>query len=226
MMEKTKKEDGRLNEEAEAKDEGQETQLDEDAKEVLESLKRKQRLLKWLERTWIVVVVCIALTIVGWMACGRWLQAFNNALWLFIAWMYWKQREAFSNAADYTVYMTEMLADSNEMVECYEKKDGIGKIEIISIASCMIIGCIVLWFFLSKDDLVNGLTTYLCSALLLLLYGAMIYLSNYTGKRILKVLILAVAMIECLSNTLAVGINSTVSRTDYVKDEVITEKTS
>ena len=109
--------------------------------------------------------------------------------------------------------------------ECYEKKDGIGKIEIISVASCMIVGCIVLWFFLSKDDLVNGLTTYLCSALLLLLYGAMIYLSNYTGKRILKVLILAVAMIECLSNTLAVGINSTVSRTDYVKDEAITEKT-
>lgn len=125
MMEETKKENGGLNEEAETKDEGQETQLDEDAKEVLKSLKWKQRLLKWLERTWIVVVVCIALTIVGWMACGRWLQAFNNALWLFIAWMYWKQREAFSNAADYTVYLTEMLADSNEMVECYEKKDAI-----------------------------------------------------------------------------------------------------
>ena len=108
--------------------------------------------------------------------------------------------------------------------ECYEKREGLGKIEIIAISSLLVIGCGFLWFFLSREDVVNGLTTYLCSALLMILYGVMLYFSNLTGKRILKALILGVAMIECLSNTLAVGINSTVSRTDYVKDEKIREK--
>ena len=109
--------------------------------------------------------------------------------------------------------------------ECYEYREEIGKIETVVIGSVMIAGCGALWFFLSKDDLVNGVTTYLCSALLILLYGAMLYLSHFTGKRILKVLILAVALIECLSNTLAVGINSTVNRDDYMKDGKIKEKT-
>ena len=109
--------------------------------------------------------------------------------------------------------------------ECYEKREGLGKIEIVIISAFYAIGCGVLWFFLSRNDLLNGLTTYLCSILFIVLYGALMYFSGYMGKRVFQTLILTVALIECLTNTLAIGINSTVNRDDYVKDEEITQKT-
>ena len=65
---------------------------DEGKVERLQKIVRRQR---WLQRIMLCVTVCITLSMVGWLLCGRWLLAVNNAMWLFVSLMYWHQQTFF-----------------------------------------------------------------------------------------------------------------------------------
>ena len=105
--------------------------------------------------------------------------------------------------------------------ECYENRKSISRLEIAVITVFLAAGTGVLWYFLAADDLVDGITTYLCSILFFIIYGVLLFLSKMVGGKAVRALFLTVAIIECLSNTLAVGINSTINRADYLKEDVI-----
>ncbi len=60
-------------------------------------LMRSLKLQSCLEVAWWVVIAFIALVGTTYAIGGQWQRAINNALWLFVAWMYWRQTHAQSN---------------------------------------------------------------------------------------------------------------------------------
>jgi uncharacterized membrane protein YfhO len=109
--------------------------------------------------------------------------------------------------------------------ECYDKRAHIRKVPIIVTTAVLSVGTGVLWVLLSRHDLLNGITSYLCSITLILFYGMVMFLSKDMSSRALKAVLLGVAIVEISVNTLAVGINSTVDRTEYLKDADVTQAT-
>ncbi|MBR3040810.1 MAG: YfhO family protein [Lachnospiraceae bacterium] len=116
------------------------------------------------------------------------------------------------------VFLILSMAD-----ECYEKKDGVHKVFYIPVSVLVTAGCIVLWVLFSANDILNGVTTYLFSALLILCYGALFFLRKKIGMQAFQIVLFSLLFVEFFSNTLAVGVNSTVDRTEYVEDEKLTE---
>lgn len=84
--------------------------------EQVRQMERRLTRMKWLERAMLCVVVGVGLSMVGWLLCGRWLQAVNNGLWLFIAWMFWRQQTAFKGAARVMVYLAKYAANKESML--------------------------------------------------------------------------------------------------------------
>ena len=107
--------------------------------------------------------------------------------------------------------------------ECYDKRAYIKKVPIIVVTAVLSVGTGVLWILLSRNNLLNGITSYLCSIALILFYGMVMFLSKDMSSRALKAVLLGVAVVEIAVNTLAVGINSTVDRTEYLKDADVTQ---
>ena len=109
--------------------------------------------------------------------------------------------------------------------ECYDKRAYIKKVPIAVVTAVLSIGTGVLWFLLSRDNLLNGITTYLCSITMILFYGMVMFLSKDMSSRSLKAVLLGVTLLEISVNTLAVGVNSTVTRSEYVRDDDVTQAT-
>lgn len=115
----------------EVKDNGQ-ADDDKSLDEFIDDAEKRVRRLQWLEWAMMGVAMCVSLSLVGWLICGRWLQALNNGLWLFIAWMYWRQQTAFKGAAKVMLWLAkhgayyekraELLEQQNQI---YKKKDAI-----------------------------------------------------------------------------------------------------
>ena len=110
----------------------EEEEIGEEARELLAECEKKHRRQYLLEKLWIAVVVMIALSLVGWLVTGRWLNAVNNLLWLFIAWMYWRQQKVALSAAEFIVHLlskcfnlTKQVEHYNKMVKVYDEKDEI-----------------------------------------------------------------------------------------------------
>ena len=110
----------------------EEEEIGEEARELLAECEKKHRRQYLLEKLWIAVVVMIALSLVGWLVTGRWLNAANNLLWLFIAWMYWRQQKVALSAAEFIVHLlskcfnlTKQVEHYNKMVKVYGEKDEI-----------------------------------------------------------------------------------------------------
>lgn len=108
----------------------EEEEIGEDAKEMLAECEKKHRRQYLLEKLWIAVVVMIALSLVGWLVTGRWLNAANNLLWLFIAWMYWRQQKVALSAAEFILHLlskcfilTKQVEHYDKMVKVYGEKD-------------------------------------------------------------------------------------------------------
>ena len=108
----------------------EEEEIGEDAKELLAECEKKHRRQYLVEKLWIAVVVMIALSLVGWLVTGRWLNAANNLLWLFIAWMYWRQQKVALSAAELILHLlgetfnlTKQVEHYNKMVKVYGEKD-------------------------------------------------------------------------------------------------------
>ena len=108
----------------------EEEEIGEEARELLAECEKKHRRQYLLEKLWIAVVVMIAFSLVGWLITGRWLNAANNLLWLFIAWMYWRQQEVALSAAEFIVHLlgkmfnlTKQVEHYNKMVKVYGEKD-------------------------------------------------------------------------------------------------------
>ena len=109
---------------------GEEEEIGEEAREFLAECEKKHRRQYLLEKLWIAVVVMIALSLVGWLVTGRWLNAASNLLWLFIAWMYWRQQKVALSAAEFIVHLlskcfnlTKQVEHYNKMVKVYGEKD-------------------------------------------------------------------------------------------------------
>jgi uncharacterized membrane protein YcjF (UPF0283 family) len=99
----------------------EEEEIGEEAREMLAECEKKHRRQYLLEKLWIAVVVMIALSLVGWLVTGRWLNAANNLLWLFIAWMYWRQQKVALSAAEFIVYLLGKTFNLTKQVEHYDK---------------------------------------------------------------------------------------------------------
>lgn len=99
----------------------EEEEIGEDAKEMLAECEKKHRRQYLLEKLWIAVVVMIALSLVGWLVTGRWLNAANNLLWLFIAWMYWRQQKVALSAAEFILHLLGKCFNLTKQVEHYDK---------------------------------------------------------------------------------------------------------
>lgn len=105
-------------------------EISEDAKEMLAECEKSHRRQYLLEKLLICVVVMIAASAVGWLITGKWLNAANNLLWLFIAWMYWRQEKVRLSAAEFIVHLlremfnlTKQVEHYDEMVKVYGEKD-------------------------------------------------------------------------------------------------------
>lgn len=96
-------------------------EISEDAKEMLAECEKKHRRQYLLEKLWICVVVMIAASVVGWLVTGKWLNAANNLLWLFIAWMYWRQEKVCLSAAEFIVHLLGKMFNLTKQVEHYDK---------------------------------------------------------------------------------------------------------
>ena len=107
-------------------------EISEEAKELLADCEKKHRRQYLLEKLWICVVVMIVLSMVGWLITGKWLNAANNLLWLFIAWMYWRQEKVMLSAAEFILHLlgkcfnlTKQVEHYDKMVKIYGEKDDI-----------------------------------------------------------------------------------------------------
>ena len=105
-------------------------EINEDAKEMLAECEKSHRRKYLLEKLWICVVVMIAASVVGWLVTGKWLNAANNLLWLFIAWMYWRQEKIMLSAAKFILHLlgnnfslTKQVEHYDKMVKVYGEKD-------------------------------------------------------------------------------------------------------
>lgn len=96
-------------------------EISEDAKEILAECEKKHRRQYLSEKLWICVVVMIAASVVGWLVAGKWLNAANNLLWLFIAWMYWRQEKVCLSAAEFIVHLLGEMFNLTKQVEHYDK---------------------------------------------------------------------------------------------------------
>lgn len=99
----------------------EEKEIGEEARELLAECEKKHRRQYLLEKLWIAVVVMIALSLVGWLVTGRWLNAVNNLLWLFIAWMYWRQQKVALSAAEFILHLLSKCFNLTKQVEHYDK---------------------------------------------------------------------------------------------------------
>lgn len=99
----------------------EEEEIGEEARELLAECEKKHRRQYLLEKLWIAVVVMIALSLVGWLVTGRWLNAANNLLWLFIAWMYWRQQKVALSSAEFIVHLLGKTFNLTKQVEHYDK---------------------------------------------------------------------------------------------------------
>ena len=99
----------------------EEEEIGEEARELLAECEKKHLRQYLLEKLWIAVVVMIALSLVGWLVTGRWLNAANNLLWLFIAWMYWRQQKVALSAAEFIVHLLSKCFNLTKQVEHYNK---------------------------------------------------------------------------------------------------------
>lgn len=99
----------------------EEEEIGEEARELLAECEKKHRRQYLLEKLWIAVVVMIALSLVGWLVTGRWLNAANNLLWLFIAWMYWRQQKVVLSAAEFILHLLGKMFNLTKQVEHYDK---------------------------------------------------------------------------------------------------------
>ena len=105
-------------------------EIREDAKEMLAKCEKIHRRQYLLEKLCVCVVVMIAASVVGWLITGKYLNAANNLLWLFIAWMYWRQEKVCLSAAEFIVHLlgkmfnlTKQVEHYDEMVKVYGEKD-------------------------------------------------------------------------------------------------------
>ena len=99
----------------------EEEEIGEEARELLAECEKKHRRQYLLEKLWIAVVVMIALSLVVWLVTGRWLNAVNNLLWLFIAWMYWRQQKVALSAAEFILHLLGKTFNLTKQVEHYDK---------------------------------------------------------------------------------------------------------
>lgn len=96
----------------------------------LEKMKRKIAIMSWLDSA---MLVCVALMAVGFVAdivYGRWLDAATGAVWLYVAFMYWRQKRLGTEVTKSMLSLfLEMLRLKRiircyeEMVEAYKKKE-------------------------------------------------------------------------------------------------------
>ena len=112
--------------------ENEEHESDKEINEMLEICEKNQRRQYLLEKAMLCVVVMIAASVVGFLICGKWLNAVNNLLWLFIALMYRRQKRFFLEAGRLLIYFIGKninLGKQNEnyekMVKVYEEKDAL-----------------------------------------------------------------------------------------------------
>ena len=94
---------------------------DEQISEVLAECEKSHRRQYLLEKLCICVVVMIAASAVGWLIADKWLNAANNLLWLFIAWMYWRQKKECLSAAEFIVHLLGKMFNLIKQVEHYDK---------------------------------------------------------------------------------------------------------
>ena len=106
----------------EVKDNRQADDDDESLDEFIDYAKKRVRRMQWLEWSMLAVVVCVGLSMVGWLLCGKWLQGLNNALWLFIAWMYWRQQTAFKGAAKVILWLSKHAAYHEKRADLLEQQ--------------------------------------------------------------------------------------------------------
>lgn len=110
----------------------QETALEN---EMIQALKRK---LKWeatLEVVWWAIIACIVLAGVTAAISGQWHRTVNNGLWLFVAWMYWRQTNAQTNELQRFIdllkdnlslrrqnyILKKIQLNNNKIIECYNE---------------------------------------------------------------------------------------------------------
>lgn len=99
----------------------EEEKISEDAKEMLAECEKKQRRQYLLEKLWICVVVMIAVSMIGWLVIGKWLNAVSNLLWLIVAWMYWRQQKGVFSAGEFILHLLRKIFILTKQVESYEK---------------------------------------------------------------------------------------------------------
>jgi uncharacterized membrane protein YcjF (UPF0283 family) len=99
----------------------EEEEVSEDLKEMLDTCEKKHRRQYLLEKAMLCVMVMIVASMVGWLVCGKWLNAVNNLLWLFIAWMYWRQQKAMVSAAGFILHLLGKTFNLTKQNEAYEK---------------------------------------------------------------------------------------------------------
>lgn len=102
----------------------------EETKAILDECEKRQRRQDMLEKAMICVMVIVGLSMAGWMLCGRWINAVNNLLWLFVAWMFWRQQRLFHVAAKVVhhfvcvnINLRKQIKQYEKMVKVYGEKD-------------------------------------------------------------------------------------------------------
>ena len=106
----------------EVKDSGQADEDDDSLDEFIDDAKKRVRRQQWLEWAMLAVVAMVAVSVVGWLLCCKWLQAVNNLLSLFIAWMYWRQQTAFKGCAKVMLWLAKYGAYYEKRAELLEQQ--------------------------------------------------------------------------------------------------------
>ena len=107
--------------------------------------------------------------------------------------------------------------------ESFEEREGVHQVYLAVSSGVVFILCIVFWWILSRDNVLNALSAYLCSAVLIAVYTALLMLEpKFKGKTV-KSILSFVLLLELSVNTLCVGVNSVVDREDYLSNEPVSD---
>ena len=108
--------------------------------------------------------------------------------------------------------------------ECFRKRAYIHRAAVVISSTILLSLCIILGILLSRDNMLNLITTYMCSVLILAVYGVIFFTERKMKENFFKGLFISVTLLEILSNTFATGINSVVVRSEYVQDDDVMQE--
>ncbi len=107
--------------------------------------------------------------------------------------------------------------------ETYNKRKKLSRPGIIISSLSLMLVTALGWIFLGKDNDSGGALIYLSTIIYSLIYATLLFGEKYTPKKLFLILFMVFCCLEAGVNTCVSGLDSVVSRSAYMEDDIETE---